>query len=204
MECGNFDSKHRFVLPTTKYDEDLDAASLNRGQQALEKMVSGMYLGELARRVIVHLSTLHCLPAALATAMGKPWSLESQHMGVMSADCVPGLQVTRATIRRLFNVDVSGVEDLRVIRDVCRLVRRRAAQISATVCSAPLLKTQTQGRATVAIDGSVFEKTPSFAARAAGEHAHDPRPECDVTTVLAKDGSGIGAAFISAMVVNDK
>ncbi|CCD21255.1 hexokinase, putative, partial [Trypanosoma vivax Y486] len=27
MECGNFDSKHRFVLPTTKYDEDLDAAS---------------------------------------------------------------------------------------------------------------------------------------------------------------------------------
>lgn len=204
MECGNFDSKHRYVLPISVYDEAMDAITPNRGYQALEKMVSGMYLGEVARRMIVHLAELRCLPAALVLAMGKPWSFQSKFMGLISADCMPGYQFTRSVIRQLFGVDVPAVVDLRVIRDVCRLVRGRAAQVSAAFCSAPLVKTHRQGHASVAVDGSVFEKMPSFRRILQTTMNGLLGPECDVTATLAKDGSGVGAAFIAALVVHDK
>lgn len=204
MECGNFDSKYKFVLPICAYDEAMDAITPNKNNQAQEKLVSGMYLGEIARRMIVHLAELRCLPSALVQAMSKPWGFETKFMGVISADHMPGLQFTRGMIRRLFNVDVRDVSDLHVIRDVCRLVRGRAAQVSAMFCSAPLAKTHTQGRATVAVDGSVFEKMPSFRRLLQTAMTELLGPECDVTTTLAKDGSGVGAAFISALVVNDK
>ncbi|ORC89359.1 hexokinase [Trypanosoma theileri] len=204
MECGNFDSKYKFVLPISVYDEEMDSITLNRGHQAQEKLVAGMYLGEIARRVIVHLAQLKCLPSNLGTAMGKPWSFETKFMGMISADRMPGLQFTRGTIRRLFGVDVHEVADRRVICDVCRLVRGRAAQVGAMFCSAPLIKTHTQGRATVAVDGSVFEKLPSFRRLFQDTMNTILGPECDVKAELAKDGSGIGAAFISALAVNDK
>ncbi|EKF30554.1 hexokinase, putative [Trypanosoma cruzi marinkellei] len=204
MECGNFDSKYKFVLPVTAYDEAMDAVTPNRSHQTQEKMVSGMYLGEISRRMIVHLAELRCLPSALASKMAKPWSFETKFMGMVSADRMPGLQFTRQVINELFHVDVSDISDLHVIRDVCCLVRGRAAQISAMFCSAPLVKTRKEGRATVAIDGSVFEKTPSFRRLLQQNMNAILGPGCDVTTALARDGSGIGAAFISALVVNDK
>lgn len=40
------------VLPNTPYDEELDAASVNPGNQMFEKRVSGMFLGELLRIVL--------------------------------------------------------------------------------------------------------------------------------------------------------
>ncbi|XP_022728661.1 hexokinase-1-like isoform X3 [Durio zibethinus] len=49
MEWGNFRSSH---LPLTEYDQTLDAESLNPGEQIFEKMISGMYLGEIVRRVL--------------------------------------------------------------------------------------------------------------------------------------------------------
>jgi hexokinase len=53
MEWGNFYSSH---LPVTEYDEALDKESLNPGEQIYEKLTSGMYLGEIVRRVLLKLS----------------------------------------------------------------------------------------------------------------------------------------------------
>ncbi len=48
IEWGAFDNE-RTTLPFTKYDETLDAQTDNPGRQLFEKMLSGLYLGELAR-----------------------------------------------------------------------------------------------------------------------------------------------------------
>ncbi|KAF8376821.1 hypothetical protein HHK36_031508 [Tetracentron sinense] len=55
MEWGNFWSSH---LPRTSYDVDLDTDSPNPNDQArgFEKMISGMYLGDIVRRVILSMS----------------------------------------------------------------------------------------------------------------------------------------------------
>uniref|UniRef100_A0A915E408 Phosphotransferase n=1 Tax=Ditylenchus dipsaci TaxID=166011 RepID=A0A915E408_9BILA len=40
----------------TKYDRALDEKTINVGQQLMEKMISGMYMGELVRIVLEHLA----------------------------------------------------------------------------------------------------------------------------------------------------
>ncbi|KAI3833638.1 hypothetical protein MKX03_022416 [Papaver bracteatum] len=49
MEWGNFQSSH---LPMTEYDQAFDQDSLNAGEQIFEKIISGMYLGDIVRRVL--------------------------------------------------------------------------------------------------------------------------------------------------------
>lgn len=49
-EYGAFDNQHK-VLPRTKYDVVIDKESPRPGQQSFEKMIAGLYLGELFRIV---------------------------------------------------------------------------------------------------------------------------------------------------------
>jgi hexokinase len=53
-EWGAFDNAHK-VLPRTPYDIIIDKESPRPGQQTFEKMVAGLYLGELFRLVLLDL-----------------------------------------------------------------------------------------------------------------------------------------------------
>lgn len=53
-EWGAFDNEHK-ILPRTQYDVVVDNDSPRPGQQAFEKMIAGLYLGELFRLVLVDL-----------------------------------------------------------------------------------------------------------------------------------------------------
>jgi len=54
-EYGAFDNEH-VVLPRTKYDIIIDKESPRPGQQSFEKMIAGLYLGELFRLVALDLN----------------------------------------------------------------------------------------------------------------------------------------------------
>uniref|UniRef100_M8BVK9 Phosphotransferase n=1 Tax=Aegilops tauschii TaxID=37682 RepID=M8BVK9_AEGTA len=43
-------------LPLTEFDKDMDAESINPGEQIFEKTISGMYLGEIVRRVLARMA----------------------------------------------------------------------------------------------------------------------------------------------------
>jgi hexokinase len=53
-EWGAFNNT-RTVLPATAYDQKLDRESINPKFQAFEKFISGMYLGEITRNVLIGL-----------------------------------------------------------------------------------------------------------------------------------------------------
>ena len=53
-EYGAFDNARK-VLPRTKYDEIIDKESPRPGQQTFEKMIAGLYLGEVFRLVCLDL-----------------------------------------------------------------------------------------------------------------------------------------------------
>jgi hexokinase len=53
-EWGAFDNQHK-VLPRTPYDIIIDKESPRPGQQTFEKMVAGLYLGEIFRLVLLDL-----------------------------------------------------------------------------------------------------------------------------------------------------
>lgn len=204
MECGNFDSKYKYALPITVYDDEMDALTPNKENQRQEKLVAGMYLGEVARRMMVHMAQLGCLPRELIDGLSKMWIFESKHMGMIAADHLPGLQFTRAIMNRIAGVDVNDISDLHTIREICGLVRYRAAQQGAIFSAAPMLKTHTQGLGTVAVDGSVYEKVPSFQRLYQENINRILGKESKATVVLQKDGSGIGAAMICALASAQK
>ncbi|KAM5532707.1 hypothetical protein V8D89_013599 [Ganoderma adspersum] len=53
-EWGAFNNT-RTVLPTTPYDNKVDRQSINPRLQAFEKFISGMYLGEITRNILLSL-----------------------------------------------------------------------------------------------------------------------------------------------------
>ena len=54
-EWGAFGNHGELDFIATKWDKRVDAGSVNPGKQIFEKMISGMYMGEVARQVLVDL-----------------------------------------------------------------------------------------------------------------------------------------------------
>ncbi|ANM59666.1 hexokinase-like 1 [Arabidopsis thaliana] len=72
MEWGNFWSSH---LPRTSYDIDLDAESSNANDMGFEKMISGMYLGDIVRRVILRMSEDSDIFGPISPVLSEPYVL---------------------------------------------------------------------------------------------------------------------------------
>jgi hexokinase len=54
-EWGAFGNNGELDYIMTKWDRRVDALSINPGKQIFEKMISGMYMGEVVRQVLVDL-----------------------------------------------------------------------------------------------------------------------------------------------------
>jgi hexokinase len=81
-EWGAFDNEH-VVLPRTTYDVVIDRDSPRPGQQAFEKMIAGLYLGEIFRLVLVDLhdnKDIHIFENQDIAALRKAYSLDSSFL----------------------------------------------------------------------------------------------------------------------------
>jgi hexokinase len=82
-EWGAFNNT-RTHLPSTPFDNSLDRTSINPRFQAFEKMISGMYLGEITRNII--LSLVDAAPKPLlfggktTTALNAQWGFDTSVM----------------------------------------------------------------------------------------------------------------------------
>ena len=186
------------------FDKSVDAGTVNPGLQTFEKMISGMYLGEICRTTLLHPSVARGFSSEAAqqlrSAFAQPMAFQSSLMAAIEADTSPSL----AEVERLLKaagVSACTVRDRVLLREACVCVSTRAARLSATAVGALLEHAGLDGARTVAVDGTVFEKYPFFKERMeAGleELLHKERAQA-VQLILAKDGSGIGAAIISAI-----
>ncbi|KAK7060171.1 hypothetical protein VNI00_000935 [Paramarasmius palmivorus] len=82
-EWGAFNNS-RTHLPFTPYDNAVDRTSINPRFQAFEKLISGMYLGEITRHIL--LSLIDAAPKALlfggkvTPSLNKQWGLDTSVM----------------------------------------------------------------------------------------------------------------------------
>lgn len=180
-EWGGFNNS-RSHLPFTPFDNIVDRQSINPRFQAFEKFVSGMYLGEIVRNVLLSLIDAAPTPilfggkstGSLNTHYGLDTSVlsdvELAYQGDGGISSVPNLtafdpdQGTKERLERVRTVIVDRLgfgqdDDIRVtlkdaaiVRWACSLVARRAALLSGVAVAAVLLQT---GRAALpAADGS--------------------------------------------------
>lgn len=81
-EWGAFDNEHK-VLPRTEFDIAIDRDSPRPGQQAFEKMIAGLYLGEIFRLVLLDLhdnKEVHIFEGQDVSLLRKAYSLDSSFL----------------------------------------------------------------------------------------------------------------------------
>jgi hexokinase len=201
MEFGNFDSKKLVVLPVTQVDPELDEASPvgQKGKQRFEKMISGKYLGEIARRLLVRCSQTGFLPAVIAEKLTKEFEFDSRDAGLITSDRNPGAPLAASILRERYGCEIKNGSDIHFIQQICGLVQRRSAQLAGMALAAILLKTGKQDNATVAVDGSVYSKTPGYQRALEDSIAAVLGDARGVRVRFTSDGSGLGAGYIAAL-----
>jgi hexokinase len=200
-EWGAFDNE-RVVLPFNKYDQKMDEESTNPGQQTFEKMISGMYLGEIVRQVIVELVQRRILFGGVSSPeIETPYKFETAYMSRIERDHTSDLLDTKMVLQELLNIPYPAPRDRRIVRRICELVATRAARLSAVGVAAVVTKMErVNDGCTVAIDGSVYEHYPHFGNRMKDAlHELLGMFEENVNIVLGKDGSSVGAGVIAAL-----
>jgi len=200
IEWGNFNK-----LEKTSYDKKLDASSDRPGEQVLEKMVSGMYIGELARLVIKGLIGKKAIfNGTSSPGLEKAYNFRTEYVSEAASDRSHNLGKMKSRLKSL-GIPNSTLEDRRTVKSVCEMVSARAARVSGAAVAAVITKMDPtlSKMHTVAVDGSVYEKLPRFSkniAKALQEIFG--RKAGRIRLVLTKDGSGKGAAIIAAVAAS--
>jgi len=200
-EWGAFDNERK-VLPWTKYDQQQDEQTTNPGKQTYEKMISGMYLGEIVRQVIVELVQRRILFGGVSSPeIETPYKFETAYMSRIERDHTSDLIDTKMVLQELLNIPYPAPRDRRIVRRICELVSLRAARLAAIGIAGLVMKmNKVNDGCTIAIDGSVYEHYPHFGNRMK-DALHELLGMFDenLNIVLSKDGSGVGAGVIAAL-----
>ncbi len=199
MEWGNF---HKVRL--TGYDEQVDGASVNPGAMHFEKLVSGMYLGELTRLVLMdaierRLLFLHEPKAA--GAFGQKGLFRTEDMSLIAEDETTDLLRVEGFLQHR-GITVATPHDKTFLKHLCEITAGRSARLGATAISSVIswMDPELKDRHTVAVDGTLFEKYPHFKTGiiAVLQELHGAKAE-KILLVHSKDGSGLGAAIVAAV-----
>lgn len=186
MECGGFSH-----LKTNRLDDLLDKNSEKPGEQRLEKMVSGRYMGVL-------------FGMALGEAFGDKtgYGFSSIDMSNIIFDQSVDKEKVRALIQEKAHQEITPDEAEAVQQLVAAIIRRSARLVTSTYVGivrhlAANGKIQKQH---IAVDGSVYEKMPLVRDEMrATLKALLPQDYENVDTMLENGGSGLGAAIAAAM-----
>lgn len=205
MEWGNWGSDGS-ILPTTIFDVRVDRTSYNPRMQIYEKMISGLYIGEVARYVILDLiSTGELFKGVSYPKLQTPHSFTVVHMSRIERDYSLDLSSTRNLLEDFYEINDITITDLKMVRKVCELVSTRAARIASVGIAAALTKIKKVGSSgsTIAINGSVFEHYPHFRNKMmdAFRELFGVAAE-EILLVQSTDGPIIGAAIAAAMSEN--
>ncbi|XP_020495919.1 hexokinase HKDC1 [Labrus bergylta] len=185
----------------TPYDVEVNQNSVNPGKQRFEKLTSGMYLGEIVRQVLLDLTRGGLLFRGHVTETLKtPGIFETKYLSQIESDRLALLQV-RCILQQL-GLD-SNCEDSIIVKEVCGAVSRRAAQLCGAGMAAVVDKIrENRGldhlNITVGVDGALYKLHPHF-SRVLQETARVFAPQCNVTFLPSEEGSGKGAALITAV-----
>ncbi|KAG7811634.1 hypothetical protein KL921_001900 [Ogataea angusta] len=205
-EWGSFDNQLK-VLPNTKYDVQVDELTSNKGFHMFEKRVSGMFLGEILRHILVDLHakgvlfTQYANYESLPHRLRTPWDLDSEVLSLIEIDDSTHLQATELSLKQALRLPTTTEERL-AIQKLTRAVAKRSAYLAAIPIAAILHMTESfkghNVEVDVGADGSVVEFYPGFRTMmrdAIAQTQIGAKGERRLHINIAKDGSSVGAAL---------
>jgi len=197
MEWGIFDK-----LPLTYYDKILDKNTANPKDHILEKMISGLYLGELMRLILRDMASRGIyFNDKDMLGFARIGSFKTEYMSRIVEDSSLNLVDVEAFMKEYGFVSITK-ETIEVMKEVSLIIAGRSAKLAGTAIGAVIAwkDPELREKHTVGIDGSLFEKFPGYADMMYkvlnvlfGDKSDKIRLD------IAKDGSGKGAAIIAAI-----
>lgn len=198
-EFGAFGDQGSLNDFRTEYDKIVDKASINSGHQMFEKLISGMYMGELVRQVIVSLVNKKALLSGKGSdLLNTNGSFKTNFVTSIEEDS-PGYYQKCVKCMNELGVTHGTNEDFRAIRMICEAVSSRAAFLCAAAMSALLVK-MGEKSVTIGIDGSVYRYHPTFKVNLEKKIRELTTPSIQFELMLSEDGSGRGAALVAAVI----
>jgi len=203
LEGGNFGSRNPSTmgqdLPISKWDVILNKESLNPDNQLFEKQVSGMYLGEILRIMLLDLirsGKIFASSKDKKLKLEEKYSFPTKEMTEIELDETHNLGSVKQILES-YGIQSSTWEERQFIKNITHLISSRAAALASAQIAACLKQMNKEEReVVVAVDGSVFEKYPAFKERMEA-NLEFILGHKKVSLILAKDGSGVGAALAS-------
>ncbi|XP_076993840.1 hexokinase-3 [Tamandua tetradactyla] len=201
MEWGAFGDDGSLSTLSTHFDASVDRASINPGEQRFEKLISGMYLGEIVRHILLHLTSFGVLFRGQQTQRLQTRDIfKTKFLSEIESDSLALRQVR--TILEDLGLPLTS-DDALVVREVCQVVSRRAAQLCGAGVAAVVEKIRENRdleklTVTVGVDGTLYKLHPHFSSLVAAT-VRELAPHCRVTFLQSEDGSGKGAALVTAV-----
>ena len=190
LESGNF-----MKLTPNRFDLEFDEQSEKPGEQRLEKMVSGRYMGELFGMAL----------SELFEEKGKDYNFTSIDLSsILLDDTIDGDRIA-AIVKDKTGKDLDSEECAKIKQLATVMVVRSARLVTASYVGIIWHRTGAGkiNRQHIAVDGSVYEKMPLVKEninKALNELLGEEAAKVD--TILDNGGSGLGAAIAAAMAVN--
>ena len=209
-EWGAFGDNGVLDFVRTVWDEEIDNQSINKGRQKFEKMVSGMYLGEIVRHVLLSLIEKNLLfNGKLPKKLTEKNSYPTKCVSKVDTDSYEnGFSTTKKLLNRDFKSINYTETDLRIIYLANNRVSRRAANLVASGC-ATLINHMKRKDNTIAYDGSVIRLHPHFKVWIKEKietllKQSNNESNASFALMLSEDGSGRGAAIVAAVSYRHK
>nr|AHY84730.1 hexokinase [Manihot esculenta] len=194
-------------IPLTVYDRDMDAASINPGEQIFEKTISGMYIGEIARRVLLKMAEEGALfGKSVPEKLSTPFALRTPDLCAMHQDSSDDLQSVGSILYDVVGAE-SGLSARKIVVEVCDAIVKRGGRLAGAGIVGILQKMEEDSRGlifgkrtVVAMDGGLYEHYPQYRRylKDAVRELLGSEISKNIVVEHSKDGSGIGAALLAA------
>lgn len=208
IEWGSFgDGASSNFLPITRFDRILDSESKNCHLQRYEKMISGMYLGEIFRLILVEAVEKGFLKPLNSCLLTRAYGIKTKDMSKFHSEFINGnIDNCKNIISEKFGIDIKSESEINSLSKLCEIISLRSCYLCAVGITAVHrhLLSQTPTSPTnnnlfsVALDGALYQRYPNYSKLLQDlvcEMDMGGREEaCRVVLVMAEDLSSIGAA----------
>ncbi|KAJ6078713.1 hypothetical protein N7467_008466 [Penicillium canescens] len=174
------------VLPLTRWDDVLNRTHLRPDYQPLEYMITGRYLGEIVRLIIVEaVETARLFNGELPHSMREPYSFDTSIVAFLEEDSSATLSASAALLQKQHTFpNLPSVEDLRFLRRICQAVSRRAAGYLATaIHSMWCLRNEVEFPTSTSLHDSLDKETPEIIVIESEDHPKSLSIACDGTVI---------------------
>ncbi|XP_052157135.1 hexokinase-10 [Oryza glaberrima] len=213
VEWGSFRPPQ---IELTPYDICFNNETWNYYDQGFEKMISGVYLGEIARLVFQKMAEESDIFGTAVDGLSTPFVLSTPNLAAIREDDSPDLREVGKILEEHLKLPDVPLKTRKLVARVSDIITRRAARLAAaaivailqkigcdgTLCGSTQVRTMrgVRRRTVVAIEGGLFEGYSVFR-----EYLNEALVEilgeeiaATVSLRVMEEGSGTGAALLAA------